>query len=171
MEGTCAFYEIPVALAKYGLKEDIGKMRQIHGMRSVRQFPHVLDASMLKKFGMAGSLQQYNEIYRDARKGAQMIGDDSMEAWELFSEAELKEQEEVRAECQGSSKAFCAICRCIKARCVEKESHFGIGDSSPPRMSCFYCGATFSGPCRFADKERHQMQRHFSRYAPTARNM
>lgn len=186
MEGTCAvetvkgtdkrgpadrkkpkvdkqFYEIHVALEKHGLKEDIEKIRKIYGMQSVREFPHILNESILKKFGVTGTLQQYNEIYRDTRKAAQMIGDDSMPAWELFSESELIQQEEIRVECQGSSKAFCAICKCIKTRCVEKDSHFGIGDSSPPRLNCFYCAGVFSGVSRFIHRERHQMLRHFTR--------
>ena len=186
MEGTCAvetvkatykrgpddgkkqkvddqFYEIHVALEKHGLSEDIEKIRKIWGIRSVRQFPDILNESMLKKFGMVGTLQQYNEMYREARKAAQSIGDESMLTWELFSEAELLQQDAIRLEHEGSSKAFCAICNCVKAQCVEKESHFGIGDSSPPRLNCFYCGVTFSGPCRFTDKERHQMLNHFTR--------
>lgn len=185
MEGTCAvetvkakrgpddrkkqkvddqFYEIHVALEKHGLVEDIDKMRKIYGMRSVREFPYILNESILKKFGMVGTLQQYNEIHRDTRKAAQMIGDDSLVAWELFSETELLRQDAIRLERQGSSKAFCVICNCVKAQCVEKESHFGIGDSSPPRFQCFYCGVTFSGVSRFTDWERHQMLHHFTRY-------
>jgi hypothetical protein len=160
------FYQIDVALEKHGLAGDVEKMRKIYGMGSVRAFPYILNESMLKKFEMAGTLQQYNEMYREARKSAQTIGDESMLAWELFSEADLLQQDAIRLEREGSSKAFCAICNCVKARCVEKESHFGIFDSSPPRMNCFYCGVTFSGLTRFADKERHQMLKHFAWYAP-----
>lgn len=157
------FYQIPVALEKYGLHEDTEKMLNIHGMRTVREFPHILNASMLKKFKMEGSLQQYNEIYRDTRKAAQMIGDDSLKVWELFSEADLLKQDALRLERQGSSKAFCLICNCVKAQCAEKESHFGIFDSSPPRLHCFYCTAIFSGMPRFSQRERHQMLHHFTR--------
>jgi hypothetical protein len=176
MEGTCAvetvkakkqkveeFSDIPIALGKYGLQGDVEKILTIYGMRTVREFPHILNASMLKAFKMEGSLQQYNEIYRDARKAAQMIGDDSMLAWELFSEEDLLKQDAIRLERQGSSKAFCAICGCVKAQCVEKESHFGIFDSSPPRLHCFYCAAIFCGMPRFRQRERHQMLCHFTR--------
>jgi len=157
------FYEIPVALGKYGLQEDTDKMLKIYGMRTVREFPYILNASMLKAFKMEGSLQQYNEIYRDARTAAQMIGDDSLKVWELFSEADLLQQDALRVERQGSSKAFCVICGCAKAQCVEKESHFGIFDSSPPRLHCFYCAAIFCGTPRFSQRERHQMLCHFTR--------
>jgi len=156
------FYDIPIALGKYGLQGDVEKILTIYGMRTVREFPHILNASMLKAFKMEGSLQQYNEIYRDARKAAQMIGDDSLQVWELFSEEDLLKQDAIRLERQGSSKAFCSICDCVKAQCVEKESHFGIFDSSPPRLHCFYCAAIFSGVPRFSQRERHQMLHHFT---------
>jgi len=156
-------YEISVALEKHGLKEDIERIFKIYGMRSVRDFPNILNASMLKKFGMVGSLQQYNEIYREARKSAQMMGDYNLLEWELFSETELMKQDAIRLERQGSSNAFCVICNCVKAQCVEKESHFGISDSSPPRLHCFYCADTFSGLSRFTNRERHQMLHHFTR--------
>lgn len=157
------FYEIPVALGKYGLKEDVEKMLAIYGMRTVREFPYILNASMLNKFKMGGSLQQYNEIYCDARKAAQMIGDDSLKAWELFSEADLLKQDALRLERQGSSTAFCIICDCVKAQCAEKESHFfGMG-KQPHNVRCFYCPAIFSGMPRFRQRERHQMLHHFTR--------
>ena len=157
------FYEIHVALEKHGLKADIEKIARIYSMMSVRDFPYILNESMLKKFEMAGTLQQYNEIYREVRKAAQMIGDVSLVAWELFSDAELLRQDEIRLEREGSSKAFCVICNCIKAQCVEKMSHFGVFDESPPRLNCHFCTAIFCGPLRFEQRERHQMAAHFTR--------
>ena len=157
------FYEIHVALEKHGLKEDIEKILRIYSMMSVRDFPYILNESMLKKFEMAGTLQQYNEIYREVRKAAQMIGDDSLVAWELFSDAELMRQDEIRLEREGSSKAFCVICNCIKAQCVEKMSHFGVFDESPPRLNCHFCTAIFCGPWRFEQRESHQLAAHFTR--------
>lgn len=151
---------VKTLLGKHGLEDDARKMVKMYGIDSVRDFPKVLTEALLQKFSMTGTLQQYNAIYREARAAARAAGDESMPGWELYSEAELLRQEEIRVGRQGSRIAFCCICNCVKAECPDPLAHFSIFDRSPPNAVCRFCGSQYAGPSRFIKLEEHMEGMH-----------